>query len=331
MKAAILEGLNQPFKLAEIPTPQPEAGDAIVQLKAAALNHRDVWVQKGLYPGLRYPVLLGSDGAGIVSAVGEDVDSSWINKAVIINPAINWGNDDRFYSKDFRILGMPDAGTFAEYIRIPAQYLCEKPEHLSFEAAAALPLGGLTAYRSLFTRAKLLSNEKVLVTGAGGGVALFVIQFAVAAGAEVWVTSGSEEKIQKAVQLGAKGGISYKLPKWQKELVAQSGLFDVIIDSACGEDFAKLIDAATPGGRIVFYGGTMGNITELLPAKIFFKQLNIMGSTMGTPQEFADMIRLVSEQAIQPVIDKTYLLEDTELAMRRMDKGQQFGKIVLKM
>ena len=153
----------------------------------------------------------------------------------------------------------------------------------------------------------------------------------VAAGAEVWVTSSSDEKISKAQALGAKGGISYKLPKYEKELVAQAGGgFDVIIDSAGGEGFAKLVDAAAPGGRIVIFGGTMGNISDVVPAKVFFKQLNIMGTTMGTEAEFAEMLRFVAEHQLKPIVDKTYLLADAELAMRRMDKGQQFGKIVLK-
>jgi NADPH:quinone reductase-like Zn-dependent oxidoreductase len=330
MKAALLEALNQALQFTELPTPQPQANEALVALKAAALNHRDVWIQKGLYPGLRFPVLLGSDGAGVVEAVGEGVEHTWVGQEVIINPGLYWGNDDRFYGKDFRILGMPDAGTFAEYIRIPARYLHAKPAHLSFEEAAALPLAGLTGYRALFGRAKLQAGERVLITGIGGGVALFVLQFAVAAGAEVWVTSGSDDKIASAVAMGATGGVNYHLPKYEKELVAKAGLFDVIIDSAAGPGFAKLIDAATPGGRIVFYGGTMGNITDVIPAKIFFKQLNIMGTTMGTEAEFADMVRFVDEHQLKPVVDKTYLLADAELAMRRMDKGQQFGKIVLK-
>ena len=226
---------------------------------------------------------------------------------------------------------MPDPGTFAEYISIGAEYLAPKPVHLTFEEAAALPLAGLTAWRSLMTRGQFAAGQKVLITGIGGGVALFALQFAVAAGAsEVWVTSGSDDKIQQAITLGAKGGVNYKELRWEKDLIAKAGLFDIVIDSAGGDGFAKLIDVATPGGNIVFYGGTLGNINGIIPAKVFFKQLNIMGSTMGTPQEFKEMVAFVETHTLRPVVDKVYLLEDAELAMRRMDAGKQFGKIVLR-
>ncbi|MFN8354419.1 MAG: zinc-binding dehydrogenase [Spirosomataceae bacterium] len=331
MKAAILEGLHKPLIVQEIPTPAPAAGQALVRIKAAALNHRDVWIQGGLYPGLRFPVQLGSDGAGVVEAVGDTSDTTWVGKEVIINPSLNWGPNHRFYSREFKILGMPDPGTFAEYITISTDYLVEKPSHLSFEEAAAIPLAGLTAWRSLMTRGQFLAGQKVLVTGIGGGVALFAMQFALAGGAsEVWVTSGHADKIERAVALGAKGGVSYKEPKWEKDLIAQAGLFDVVIDSAGGDGFAKLIDVAAPGSNIVFYGGTLGNINGIIPAKVFFKQLNIMGSTMGTPEEFRQMIQLIERAQLKPVVDKVYWLEDAELAMRRMEAGQQFGKIVLK-
>lgn len=331
MKASVLSELHKPLIMSELPAPQLTENGVLVRLKAAALNHRDVWIQKGMYPGLRFPVQLGSDGAGVVEAVGNDISTDWIGKEVIINPGLNWGDDDRFYSKNFRILGMPDPGTFAEYISIGAEYLAPKPVHLTFEEAAALPLAGLTAWRSLMTRGQFAAGQKVLITGIGGGVALFALQFAVAAGAsEVWVTSGSDDKIQQAITLGAKGGVNYKELRWEKDLIAKAGLFDIVIDSAGGDGFAKLIDVATPGGNIVFYGGTLGNINGIIPAKVFFKQLNILGSTMGTPQEFKEMVAFVETHTLRPVVDKVYLLEDAELAMRRMDAGKQFGKIVLR-
>lgn len=335
MQAAFIEATHQPAVVKEVPTPQAEAGEVIVKLEAAALNHRDVWIQKGLYPGMKLPVIIGSDGAGVVTEIGDNVNASWLGQAVIINPGHHWGDDDRFYSKDFKILGMPDNGTFAQYVKVEAQYLVPKPSFMSFEEAAALPLAGLTGWRALMSRAGLRAGERVLVTGTGGGVALFVVQFAVAAGAEVWVTSGSDDKIEKAVALGAKGGVNYKDPHWAKNLIAatggdRSGYFEVIIDSAGGPSFGKLIDVATAGGRICFYGGTTGNITDIIPGKVFFKQLDIMGSTMGTEAEFASMVQFVNQHQIHPVIDKTFALSDTEAALRYMDTGTQFGKIVLK-
>lgn len=335
MKAVVLQEINQSVSIQEVEKPQAGAGEVIVQLKAAALNHRDVFVQQGKYPGIKLPVILGSDGSGVVSEVGEGVSEEWLGKEVIVNPSQNWGPDDRFYSKNFKILGMPDNGTFAEYLKVEAKYLMPKPVHLSFEAAAAIPLGGVTAWRALMSRAAMKAGDRVLVTGIGGGVALLVLQLAVAAGAEVWVTSGSDEKIAKAVELGAKGGVNYKDPNWAKNLIAatggdRSGYFEVIIDSAGGPSFAKLIDVATAGGRICFFGGTTGNIPDIIPGKVFFKQLNIYGSTMGTEAEFADMVRFIEEKQIQPVIDEIMPLEEAEAALRRMDNGTQFGKIVLK-
>ena len=335
MKAIVVEAVNEAVSYQEIETPRAATGEVVVKLKAAALNHRDVWIQKGRYPGMKLPVVIGSDGAGVVLEVGESVDAAWLGQEVIINSGHNWGDDERFYTPNFKILGMPDNGTFAEYVKVEAKYLVAKPAHLSFEEAAAVPLGGLTGWRALMSRAKLQAGERVLVTGAGGGVALFVLQFAVAQGAEVWVTSGSDEKISKAVALGAKGGVNYKETDWAKNLIAatggsRAGYFDVIIDSAGGSGFAKLIDVAALGARICFYGGTAGNISDLIPGKVFFKQLDILGSTMGSEKDFAEMIQFVEKHQIKPVIDAVFSLADTETALRRMDEGTQFGKIVLR-
>ena len=335
MKAAIIEGKDLPIVIREVEKPVAGINEVVVQIKAAALNHRDVFVQQGKYPGIVWPVIPGSDGAGVVVAIGEGVSTDWLNKEVIINPGHNWGADERFNSLNFKILGMPDQGTYAEFVKIEAKYLVPKPAHLTFEEAAALPLASVTGWRALMTRAALQTGERVLITGIGGGVALFLLQFAVAAGAEVWVTSGSDDKIEKAIALGAKGGVNYKDPNWSKTLLAaagadRSGYFDVIIDSAGGSSFNKLIDVATIGGRICFFGGTTGNITDIVPAKVFFKHLSILGSTMGSEKEFSEMIAFVNQHQIKPIIDKVFPLAEAESALRRMDAGTQFGKIVLR-
>lgn len=335
MKAAVLRNLHEALVIEEVENLNPAVGEVIVELKAASLNHRDVWIQKGLYPKITTPIILGSDGAGIVIKVGEGVEKAWLGKEAIINPSQNWGDNPDFYGADHKILGLPDNGTFAGQVRVEAKYLVEKPKHLSFEQASTLPLGALTAWRSLMTRCRFTRNDKVLVTGAGGGVALFAIQFAIAAGAEVWVTSGSDEKIQRAIELGAKGGINYKNPTWYRDLLVKArgpktGYFNVIIDSAGGPGFARLIDIAAPGCRICFYGGGTGNITDIVPAKVFFKQLNIYGSTMGTESEFRQMINFVEKKEVVPIVDKVFPMEQAEQALRYMESGQQFGKIVLK-
>ncbi|PWJ56600.1 D-arabinose 1-dehydrogenase-like Zn-dependent alcohol dehydrogenase [Dyadobacter jejuensis] len=334
MKAAVLQNLREALEIQDIDKPTAGAGEVVVQVKSASLNHRDLWIQKGLYPRIVTPLVVGSDGAGVVTDLGEGVASEWLHKEVIMNPSHNWGDNPDYYGADHKILGMPDNGTFAEYIKIEAKYLVEKPAHLSFEQAAALPLAGLTGYRALFTRCGLRPTDKVLITGAGGGVALLAIQMAVAIGAEVWVTSGSDDKIAKAMDMGAKGGINYKNPTWYRDLLVKArgpktGYFNVIIDSAGGAGFTFLTDLAAPGANICFYGGGRGNITDLVPAKIFFKQLNIKGTTMGNDAEFADMVALISEKKIVPVIDRTFTLDQAEEALQYMESGQQFGKIML--
>lgn len=345
MKAILLSETHQPVQLIDAPVPTAAAGEVLVNIRTAAINHRDVFIQKGLYPGIKLPVILGSDGAGVVSDVGAGVDPVWRGQEVIINCSQNWGANPAFYGPDFRILGMPDNGTFAEYVAVPVNYIHHKPAHLNFEQAAALPLAGVTAWRALMTKAGLHTNstnepEKVLLTGIGGGAALFALQFAVGAGAEVWVTSGSDEKIEKAKALGAKGGVNYRDPNWAKTLMAQTGggqtgqalrgYFNVIIDSAGGSGFGKLVDVAAMGGRIAIFGGTTGNLSDVAPSKVFFKQLTIFGSTMGTEREFADMVAFVNAKKLVPVIDELFTLSEAELALRRMDDGKQFGKIVLK-
>lgn len=339
MKAVYLEGTHQPVQLIDAPIPTVGPSGVLIKLQAASLNHRDVFIQQGLYPGIKLPVILGSDGAGVVVDIGDGVDSSWQGQAVVINPAMNWGDNPKFYGADFQILGMPTNGTFADYVVVNSNYIHHKPRHLTFEQAAALPLAGLTAWRALMTRAGLNNSgsqgpEKVLITGIGGGAALFALQFAVAAGAEVWVTSGADEKIEKAKELGATGGINYRQPDWHKTLLTKLGAgrlgyFDVIVDSAGGPSFAKLIDLAAPGGRLAFFGGTTGTITDIIPPKVFFKQLSIFGTTMGTAGEFADMIKLVDDQQIVPVLDEIFPLAAVETAMQKMREGKQFGKIIL--
>jgi zinc-binding alcohol dehydrogenase/oxidoreductase len=320
MKALVLVGKDQPLSYQDVLNLEITEGYSIIKLKAAALNHRDVWIQKGQYGGIKYPSILGSDGAG--------TDEN--GKEVIINPTINWGENPKAQGKDFRILGLPDDGTFAEYMRIETANVVAKPKHLTFEQAAALPLAGLTAYRALFTKCAAKAGEKVLISGVGGGVALFALQFAVASGCEVWVTSGSDEKIERAKTMGAKGGFNYRTEGWAKEATSQTSGFDVIIDSAAGAGFADLVKVCKAAGRICFFGGTTGAITGVSPQIVFYKQISIFGSMMGTAGEFSKMVKLVSKHKIVPVVDSVFDLKDGNEALKRMDDGKQFGKIVLK-
>lgn len=319
------------LQIREVLYPQPRPGEAVVRIKAAALNHRDVWITRGRYPNVRVPLILGSDGAGIVEQVGQGVDPQWLSQAVIINPALDWGDDPRVQQSGFRILGVPDDGTQAEYVRVPAQNLWPKPAYLAFEEAAALPLGGLTGYRALFTRGQLAEGETVLITGIGGGVATLMLQMALAAGAMVLVTSGSEAKIQRAMQAGATGGANYKSEGWEQEILRLAGDkgVDLIIDSAGGEGFDKLIEIVKPGGRIVLFGITAGRFSRISLNKVYWRQVSILGTTMGSETDFAQMVQFFETRRIKPIIDGVYPFSRFREAYQRMMQGEQFGKIVL--
>jgi NADPH:quinone reductase-like Zn-dependent oxidoreductase len=319
------------LQIKEVPYPEPKAGEAVVEIKASALNHRDIWITKGLYANIKVPVILGSDGAGIVREVGEGVDKKWLDKPVIINPCLDWGENSRVQRKDFRILGLPDNGTQAQYLAVTAQNIMEKPEYLPFEDAAAIPLGGLTGYRALFTQGKLAPEETVLITGIGGGVAALMMQMALAFNARVLVTSGSDEKIDRALKIGAKGGVNYKKENWSQkitELAGEKGV-DLIVDSAGGDGFDDLISIANPGGRVVFFGATLGNPSKINLRKIFWKQLTLQGTTMGHEKDFAQMVHFFESYQIKPAVDGIYPFSRYRQAYQRMMKGEQFGKLVM--
>ncbi|NND07110.1 MAG: zinc-binding dehydrogenase [Saprospiraceae bacterium] len=318
MDGLVYRGVKASLELAKLDRPKIRDGEVLMTMQAAALNHRDVWIAKGLYPNLREGIVLGSDGVGTADG-----------GVYIINPNQEWGLQEAYSGPGYTILGMPNHGTFATYLAVPRHRIVEKPSHISTEEAAALPLAGLTAYRALFKKCQLSANEKVLITGIGGGVALFACQFALAKGAQVWVTSGSAQKIDQAKLLGASGGAIYKETDWDRDLKKNIGGFDVIIDGAAGPGFAKLISLARPGARIALYGGTAGEIKQVSPQKIFWKQLQILGSTMGSDKDFSEMVAFVSEYKIRPVIDATFTLSSWQSAFERMDRSEQFGKIVL--
>jgi zinc-binding alcohol dehydrogenase/oxidoreductase len=324
MKALVLKETNQPLQFEECPNPEAGTGSALVTLKAAALNRRDYWITQGMYPGVQTPCILGSDGAGVVSTTGEEV---------IICPSIDWGNDPAAQQESFRILGMPDNGTFAEQIAVETQLLAAKPDHLSWAEAAALPLAGLTAYRALFSQGGLQrdssSDQTVLITGIGGGVATFALQFAVAAGAKVLVTSSSAEKIERAVSLGATAGADYKQDGWARDLGKAHGPIDLVIDSAGGEGYNDLLDLVKAGGRIVNYGATAGPPRKLDMFKLFWKQLHLVGCTMGSPDDFTAMVKFVNERKIRPIVDQTVPLAEGSDLIASMAASPQFGKLVL--
>jgi zinc-binding alcohol dehydrogenase/oxidoreductase len=335
MKALVITDKNTPLIVQELADLKAGPGEAIVRIHAASLNHRDVWIQKGQYAGLRYPIVPGSDGAGVVVEAVQDQNAAsrgdWMGKEVIINPALLWGQASAYQDpKFFRILGLPDNGTLAQFVKVPVGNLFEKPAFLSFEEAAALPLAGVTAYRASMTRAQVQAGEKVLITGIGGGVALFAFQFALAAGAQIYVTSGSDEKLDKAMAMGATGAVNYKKADWVQTLRDLAGGFDVTIDGAGGDGINDLLDLAAPGSRVVLYGATRGNPSNLVARRIFWKQLNVLGSTMGSPDDFEAMAGFIKKYTLRPVVDRIFEFEEGEAAFRWMEEEKQFGKIVVK-
>jgi zinc-binding alcohol dehydrogenase/oxidoreductase len=331
MQAILLRKIGDPevLRIEAHADPVPAHGDVIVRLRAAALNRRDVWIRRGLYPGIAFPIILGADGAGEVVDVGPGVDPGLLGRAVVIDPSFGWGANPRVQGESFDILGLKRDGTYAEYVRVPADHIHDKPSHLTFEQAAAVPLASVTAYRALVTRAQLRAGETVLVTGIGGGVATSALVLARARGAEVFVTSGSDEKIETARSHGAIGGVNHGSADWVTTFLSRFGRRpDVVIDGAGGATFDKALELVKPGGRLVSYGATLG-AAHVEVRRVYWKQLDVLGSTMGTREDFAAMLALYSSTGVQPIVGAELPLADASRAHRYVEEGRQFGKVVL--
>lgn len=318
MKAVRLHEVGGPqnLRVEEIARPVATNGEVLVRVRAAAFNRRDVFITQGLYPGIELPRTLGSDGAGEFDGKGE----------VVIDPMLGWGENPHLWAANASILGMPHDGTFAQYVAVPKANVYPKPAHLSIEEAAALPLAGLTAYRATFTRGQLREGETVLIPGIGGGVQMFVLLFVKAAGARAIVTSGSEEKLERARALGADVTIDYSDPDWNKKI--KRGEVDLVVDSSGGDTLNKALGLLRPGGRAVLYGGTrLESTIRIFP--IFWNHLDIRGTSMGSPADFRAMLEFVTKHQIRPVIDRVYTMDDAVAAGERMVAATQFGKIVM--
>jgi NADPH:quinone reductase-like Zn-dependent oxidoreductase len=323
MRAVALRSFGGPEALAVEEWSEPSAPDgwAVVELRAAALNWHDVLLRQGVYD-VRLPHIIGADGAGRRRDTGEEV---------IVLPSLWWGADDRFPAREFEIIGDRHPGTYAELIALPVENLFAKPEGFSSSEAAALPLAGLTAFRALFTRGGLRHGETVLVLGAGGGVATTAIGLATLAGARVLVTSSSAEKLERAVSLGASGGALYTDDRWAeqiRQLVGRAGV-DLVFDSA-GGSWPEALGLLRGGGRLVNFGATAAEDARIPLRKFYFGQYSILGTTMGSPRDFAGLLRLLSANpAWRPVVDSVIPLEEAPLAHARMERREHFGKLVL--
>jgi len=322
MQAVVIHEHGGPEVLvpAEAPDPSPGDSQVVVELRAAALNRRDTFVRKGVYP-FPLPLILGSDGAGIRRDTGEEV---------VICPSMGWGDRDVVALGDFDILGGPHQGTYAELVAVPAENVFPKPAALSWPEAAALPLAGLTAYRALFSRAELRRGETVLIVGIGSGVGTIALSLAVQAGARVLVTSSSQEKIDRAVTLGADAGILYTSDDWADQVRERTdgrGV-DVVVDSV-GVTWPSSVSTLATGGRIVVFGATGGTTVELEVRPFYFGQFSLLGTTMGSPREFAELLDVVDRGSWAPAVDTVRPLAEAAAAHARLEAGEHFGKVVL--
>src|SRR4051794_12121808 len=291
----------------DYPDPAPADDEVVVELRAAALNRRDTYVVDGdqQHP---LPVVPGSDGAGVRRDTGEEV---------VILPSLAWGKREDAPEPGFRILGGPDDGTFAELVKVPRANVYPKPRRFSWQEAAALPLAGLTAYRALFARARLRDGETVLVLGAGSGVSTFLVQLAAAEGARVVVTSSSQEKVDRARELGAESGVLYTDPAWAAEACSLcGGGVDVVVDSV-GSTWAQSLSCLRPGGRIVVFGATGGQEATLAVRPFYLNQHSLLGTTMGSPNDFEGLLRVVDITSWTPVIDSVRPLGEANDALER--------------
>ncbi|KAL4887842.1 hypothetical protein BDV59DRAFT_206606 [Aspergillus ambiguus] len=336
-----------PLSLQTLPQPTPEGNELLVKMTAAALNHRDVFLRQHLYPGITFDVPMGADGVGTVIATGPGVANpeQWQGKRVILNPGTGWKDspDGPEDPRGYRIMGgtkLYNKGTMQEYLTIDASEVEEAPEHLSDAEAAALPLTGLTGWRALVVKAGERNTSRgaaVLLTGIGGGVALMTLRFAVARGADVYVTSSNEEKIRKAVELGAKGGVSYKEDGWEKKLLgmlpAGKKHFDAIIDGAGGDAVEKAAKILKPGGILSVYGMTVSPKMPFLMQAVL-KNIEVRGSTMGSRKEFTEMVEFIKANKIHPVVSRVLQTDLSDIAglddlFQDMKEGKQFGKLVV--
>ena len=332
MNAIVLKETGGPEVLRPGTADDPVAGhgEVVIELRAAALNRRDIFVRKGIAPS-PLPIIPGSDGAGVVRALGDGVRGVAEGDEVIVFPSLGWGGGEAAPAPGFRILGGPDDGTYAELLKVPAENVFPRPQRFSWEESAALPLAGLTAWRALVSRAGMRPGETVLILGIGGGVATFALHLARAAGCRVIVTSSSDEKLARAAEMGAGAGVNYTEGDWVAEVKERSGGgVDIVVDSV-GSTWADSINAVRPGGRVVVFGGTGGGKPQLTVRPVTAGNVSLLGTTMGSARDFAGLLAAVHAQSWAPVIDSVRPLAEAADAHAREEAGEHFGKLVLTM
>jgi NADPH:quinone reductase-like Zn-dependent oxidoreductase len=342
MRAVVIERHGGPevVRVGELPTPEPGPGQVRVRVVAAALNHLDLWVRRGI-PGieLAMPHVPGADGTGVVDAVGPGVEGWSQGDEVFLQPGLFCGRCEFCLQGEesqcvrYRLLGEHVPGTLAEYVVVPVVNLYRKPRGLDWIVAAAFPLVYQTAWRLVITAGELSAGETVLIHGVGGGVSSAALQIARYAGALVYVTSSSREKLDRAIALGADVAIDYTkedVPTRVRELTVKRGV-DLVVDNVGAATWRASIEAVRRGGRIVTCGATTGDDGSTPIRRVFWKQVTIRGSTMSNRREFETVSRLVIGGRIRPVIDHVFALERAPEALERLERAAQFGKIVVTM
>ncbi|RTG92580.1 alcohol dehydrogenase [Thermus scotoductus] len=341
MKAVVMEARGGPevLKVAEVPTPEPGPKEVRIRVKAAALNHLDIWVRKGVAsPKLPLPHILGADASGVVDAVGPGVTGFAPGDEVVVNPGLSCGHCERCLAGEdnlcpkYEILGEHRFGAYAEYLVVPEVNLLKKPPNLSFEEAAAIPLTFLTAWQMVVDKLQVRPGEDVLVMAAGSGVSVAAIQIAKLFGARVIATAGSEEKLRKAKELGADETVNYTHPDWPKEVRRLTGGkgADKVVDHTGALYFEGVIRATANGGRIAIAGASSGYEGTLPFAHVFFRQLSILGSTMGSKSRLFPILRFVEQGRLKPVVGQVLSLEEAAEGHRLLEERRVFGKVVLR-
>ncbi|MEM7334958.1 MAG: zinc-binding dehydrogenase [Chloroflexota bacterium] len=328
MKALSLSREKQ-LEIIETEKPRPQAGEVLVAIKSAALNHREIWISKGMYPGMTLPSTLGADGAGVVVEVGAGVDAGWLDKEVMCYPAIGWGDNEEAPTRQYRLYGMPLPGFIAEYIVLPEENLVEKPAYLSWDEAAAVPVASLTAWRGLVKHGRIQPNDNVLITGIGGGVAQAGLSFATAYGANVYVTSSHPDKMAYAQSQGAVSGFNYREADWEKALAQQSGGIDIVLDGAPPQSLDTYMPFLKVGSKVIVYGSTAGQQVGMNIARFFLRHVSLIGTAMGSPKEFKEMIAFMEQHQIKPLIYKSFSFADAIEAFETLATGKQVGKITI--
>ncbi len=341
MKAAVIHehGEVGVLRVEDIPEPKPAPDEVLLKVLCAGLNHLDIWVRKGR-PGatLTMPHVLGSDAVGVVQAVGTQVKNVRAGDEVVVYPGLSCGHcafctqGQRSLCESFGIVGLNRPGTFAEKVAVPASNVYPKPAHLSIEEAGGLVLASLTAWRMLITRADVKPGDCILIHGIGGGVAVSALQLAKRAGAEVIVTSSSDDKLARATELGADHTINYQkenVAERTRQITSGHGV-DVVIDAVGAATWPIDLSVVHKGGRIVLCGITTGALAETNLQAVYWNQLTIMGSTLGSTGDLDQMLKAVKVAGFIPVVDEIFPLEKVQEATKKMEAGKQLGKIVLK-